>query len=129
MATIYVKMRDKNNSHWIPTQNVSLSGSKVIEVEKDEFVSKSLRQNVIVEATEKEFEEFSKGVEPTKDEVTETKRENFSELFNKALEKDIIKKTEDGYFYKEELIGADVDASIEYLTNSKELVKAIKKAK
>lgn len=67
MGKVIIKMRDKNNSHLIMPEKISLSGTQVVEVESTEKIKDGLKKGLFVEATEKELEAWkAKNVNPVK---------------------------------------------------------------
>ena len=110
MSKILIKLKDTSGSFYITSQNISVNGSKVVEVETDEIVNAALLNKGIVElskdeakewrAAQAELEKSSDKTEDKKNDATapvEFTKDNAVELFKKAVEMEKITE-KDGLF-------------------------------
>ncbi|HOZ81948.1 MAG TPA: hypothetical protein PLJ18_11530 [Niabella sp.] len=145
---IFVKLKDASNSHSILHQQKNLFGKKVEKVLKDVYVSKLLKDGVIVEAKETEYDAWvksnpvevsaeEKAIEDNKvsekSEVEKTEEttadETFVDLAEKFIDQGIVTKDSKGYKLESEYIGKkknDVAKSLSELPAEKlEELKAL----
>lgn len=123
---IFVKLKDASNSHSILHQQKNLFGKKVEKVLKDVYVSKLLKDGVIVEAKETEYDAWVKNnpvevsaeekaiednkVDENKDsedfkQLVDEANKEFSELAEKFIDQGIVTKDSKGFKLESEYIG------------------------
>lgn len=94
MAKILIKLTDSSGSFYITSQNISVNGKKVVEVEDDEIVKFALLNKGIVELSKDEAKEWraeqaelnkEKGKTESTTDVVEFTKENAVELIEKAI--------------------------------------------
>ena len=136
---IYIRLKDKSGSHNILHQQKALFGTKVEKVLKDSYVGKLLKDGVVEEVKESDYNAYQKLMEDkstkAKTETTEVVKDKvedtgagsgvdaeFTDLADKFIDQGIITKDSKGYKLDNEYIGkkpADVAVSISKLSEEK----------
>lgn len=137
---IYIRLKDKSGSHNILHQQKALFGTKVEKVLKDSYVGKLLKDGVVEEVKESDYNAYQKLMEDkstkAKSETTEVVKDKvedtgatsggvdaeFTDLADKFIDQGIITKDSKGYKLDNEYIGkkpADVAVSVSKLTEEK----------
>jgi hypothetical protein len=132
---IYVKIKDPNGSHFIKDQQISVFAAKPAEVDKTEMVEQAIKNGVLVEIEEKEFNSITGKVKSTDDENNKQKDaeknnriEACTNMVNEAIDLNIITQEGDTYKFGNTKLGKNLEAVVEKILANNNLFGSIQSA-
>lgn len=132
---IFVKIKDPNGSHFIKDQQISVFAAKPAEVDKTEMVDAAIKNGVLVEIEEKEFNSIVGKVKTTDDENNKQKDaeknnriEACTNMVNEAIDAKVIVQDGDTYKFGNTKLGKTLEAVVEKILANTNLFENIQSA-
>lgn len=138
MDTTYVKIKDPAGSYNLQEQGISIFAAKPAKVERTEKVSELIDNGVLIEISEKEYNNIVKEVEKvsqiseemkTKEKETNNLAETVTDLVNDAIDAKIITKDGNQYVYgsNKAKLGTSLEAVVNKLVGNENLREKVTK--
>lgn len=135
IETVFVKIKDPSGSYFLQDQQISIFAAKPAEVKKTELVELAIKNGVLVEIQEKEFNKIVGKVKTTDDENNKQKnaeRDNRIEaatnMVNEGIELEVIKQEGSTFKFGNTKLGDNLEAVVEKILANKNLFSSIQSA-